>query len=307
MAGLPWEVLYPKRIAVVLTGAAQRLDGAEGRHPLRRRPAHRLRRHQRDRRIHRPRRAHDQRHRQGDDHQHGRRARRDDLDVSRRRADGDYLRATGRGELVPLVAATSAICWSPTPRSRRIPRSTTTACSSSTCRSSSRTSSGRTRPTARGRSRSSPPRSREREQRVPRPDLHRAHRQLHQLLVRGHEPRRRRRRAGASARRRGRRLPFMVTPGSEQIRATIERDGQMRSLHGHRRHRARQRLRPLHRPVASGRRRGAPEHHRHLVQPQLPGRNDGQRDDDELHRQPRDRHRVRARRAAVVQSARPTR
>ena len=26
-------------------------------------------------------------------------------------------------------------------------------------------------------------------------------------------------------------VPFMVTPGSEQVRATIERDGQMESLH----------------------------------------------------------------------------
>ena len=35
MAGLPWEVLYPRLIGVHLTGSAERLDGAEGRHPAR--------------------------------------------------------------------------------------------------------------------------------------------------------------------------------------------------------------------------------------------------------------------------------
>ena len=44
-------------------------------------------------------------------------------------------------------------------------------------------------------------------------------------------------------------VPFLVTPGSEQVRATIERDGQMQSLKdingcpG-------KRVRPLYRPVA---------------------------------------------------------
>ena len=37
IAGLPWEVLYPKHIAVYLTGKHGRVDGAQGRHPLRRR------------------------------------------------------------------------------------------------------------------------------------------------------------------------------------------------------------------------------------------------------------------------------
>jgi aconitate hydratase len=41
----------------------------------------------------------------------------------------------------------------------------------------------------------------------------------------------------------------MITPGSEQVRATIERDGLLADLRGHRRHRAGQRLRPVHRPV----------------------------------------------------------
>ena len=85
IAGLPWEVLYPRRIAVVLTGklsgwtapkdvilyVAGQLTVAGGTNC--------------DSRIHRTRSAHDQRHRKGDDHQHGRRARRDDIDFSRRR------------------------------------------------------------------------------------------------------------------------------------------------------------------------------------------------------------------------------
>ena len=121
MAGLPWEVLYPRRIAVYLTGRAERLDRAQGRDPLRRRPAHRVRRHQRDRRVHRPRRAHHQRHRQGDDHQHGRRARRHDLDVPRRRAHGDVsARDRPRRARAASSSATST-CSRPTRRSKRDP------------------------------------------------------------------------------------------------------------------------------------------------------------------------------------------
>ena len=46
----------------------------------------------------------------------------------------------------------------------------------------------------------------------------------------------------------------MITPGSEQVRATIERDGSARHVRGRRCHRARQRLRAVHRAVvASGR------------------------------------------------------
>ena len=40
IAGLPWELRYPSRIAVFLTGSARRLDGAQGRDPLGGRPAH---------------------------------------------------------------------------------------------------------------------------------------------------------------------------------------------------------------------------------------------------------------------------
>ena len=46
----------------------------------------------------------------------------------------------------------------------------------------------------------------------------------------------------------------MVTPGSEQVRATIERDGLLADLEAIGAHRAGQRLRPVHRPVGPPRR-----------------------------------------------------
>ena len=69
-----------------------------------------------------------------------------------------YLRATGRGELVPLVERHRALLAPDPEVEARSRASTTTAWSSSTSRRSSRTSSARTRPIARARSRSSPPR-----------------------------------------------------------------------------------------------------------------------------------------------------
>ena len=71
MAGLPWEVLYPRHIAVYLTGTLTRLDGAKGHHSLRGGPADRGRGHERHCRVHRPRCAHHQRHWQGHHHQYG--------------------------------------------------------------------------------------------------------------------------------------------------------------------------------------------------------------------------------------------
>ena len=127
IAGLPWEVLYPRHIAVYLTGDTGRLDRAEGRHPVRRRPADRLRRHQRDRRIYRPGRAHDQRHRQGDDHQHGRRARRHHLDVPGRRAH-DALSARDRPRRAGAAGRAAPGAAGAGPRGRgRSRRNTTTA------------------------------------------------------------------------------------------------------------------------------------------------------------------------------------
>ena len=81
VAGLPWELLYPRRIAVHLTGRLNGWTAPKDVDRRRRRRADRRRRHERDRRIHRAGCAHAQRDRQGHHRQHGRRDRRDDLDV----------------------------------------------------------------------------------------------------------------------------------------------------------------------------------------------------------------------------------
>ena len=67
---------------------------------------------------------------------------------------------------------------------------------------------------------------------------------------------------------------FFVTPGSEQIRATIERDGQLAALADIGCHGARERLRAVHRPVA----RRDPERPNTIVTSynrNFRGRNDG--------------------------------
>ena len=92
-------------------------------------------------------------------------------------------------------------------------------------------------------------------------------------------------------------VPLLVTPGSEQIRATIERDGQM---DGAARRSARRCSRtPAARASASGSATtsatGEAEHDRHLVQPQLPARATTATRDAGVHRQPGDRGGLRAR------------
>ncbi len=65
-------------------------------------------------------------------------------------------------------------------------------------------------------------------------------------------------------------VPLLVTPGSEQTRATIDARRIAGRSRGDRRHRARQRLRAMHRPVvAAGVDHRRSEHHRQLLQPQL--------------------------------------
>jgi len=72
----------------------------------------------------------------------------------------------------------------------------------------------------------------------------------------------------------------------------------------HQRRRPGERVRAVHRPVAArlvG--DGDAQHHRHLVQPELPGAQRRRGDHDEFHRQPRDRDRDGAGRAALLQPA----
>ncbi len=68
---------------------------------------------------------------------------------------------------------------------------------------------------------------------------------------------------------------------------------------GHRRDGARERVRTVHRPVAAGRHpEGRTQHHRVVVQPQLPGPQRRQRGDAVVHRLAGDRHRHGAHRAS---------
>src|SRR5207244_4078928 len=70
----------------------------------------------------------------------------------------------------------------------------------------------------------------------------------------------------------------------------------------HQRRRPGERVRAVHRPVAARRvGDGDAQHHRHLVQPELPGAQRRRGDHDEFHRQPRDRDRDGAGRAALLQ------
>ena len=88
MAGLPWEVLYPRLHRRPPHRRTQRLDRAQGHYPVPGRRVDRIRRHQRHHRILRPRRRLHQRHGQGHHLQHGRRAGRHHLHLPLRRAHG---------------------------------------------------------------------------------------------------------------------------------------------------------------------------------------------------------------------------
>ena len=98
-------------------------------------------------------------------------------------------------------------------------------------------------------------------------------------------------------------VPFMVTPGSEQVRATIERDGQMASLKAIDGTVLANACGPC---IGQWRRSqetvGRGEHHCHVLQPQLPHAQRRPADHHELHRQSGDCHGHGAGRQAVVQS-----
>ncbi len=73
-------------------------------------------------------------------------------------------------------------------------------------------------------------RGRRRAHGLPAGDLGRARRIVHELLLRGHRARRRISPRQAAARGLRVKAPLMITPGSEQVRATIERDGLLADL-----------------------------------------------------------------------------
>ena len=99
-------------------------------------------------------------------------------------------------------------------------------------------------------------------------------------------------------------VPLLVTPGSERVRATIERDGQMQALAGIGATVLANACGPC---IGQWRRASeateAPNTIVTSYNRNFPRRNDGQRDDDELHCQPGAGHRACGSRAAVIQSA----
>ena len=300
MAGFPWEVRSPKLIGVQAHGQAERLDRAQGRHPQAVRHPHRQGRHRtRSSSTSAPARASISRHRQGHDHQHGRRARRDDVDLPVRRADGHATCAPPRrAELADWRRSNRDLAHAPTPKSRRDPAKyfdRVVEIDLSTLE-----------PHLVGPAHARP--------RAPVSELKAE-------VVRGGLSRpasrcaligsctnssyediapRRRRAPGRPRRTASRWRPRSWSrPAPSRSTSTIQRDGQIDDARGRRRHGARQRLRPVHRPVEARRHQaGREEHDRHLVQPQLPRPQRRQPRDAGLHRQPGDRDGLRPRRPA---------
>ncbi len=160
-----------------------------------------------------------------------------------------YLAATGRGELAKLadqyrhlLMADEEIEANPAGYFDRIVEIDLVA-------SWSRTSSGRTRQTVPGLSRSSLPRCKtprtSSSMRSPTALIGSCTNSSYEDMSRAADVAEQARAHGVKAA-----VPFMVTPGSEQVRATIERDGQMASLNSDQRDRSGQCLRPLYWAVA---------------------------------------------------------
>ncbi len=228
MAGFPFNVRFPKLIGVNLTGELNGWTAAEGRHPQGRRDPDGQGRHRRHRRVLRARGRVASLHRQGHDLQHGRRDRRDHLALRLRRQHARYLRATGRADIADAadavaddLRADAEVYADPAeyfdevieidlptlaPLHQRPPHP-------------------RPRPPGlRGRRESPRPRAGRLEISAV------ADRLVHQLLLRGHHPRRLHRPPGRRRRASTAKTPLLVTPGSEQVRATIERDGLLADL-----------------------------------------------------------------------------
>ncbi len=267
MTGFPFNVRWPKLIGVQLTGELSGWAVAEGRHPEGRRGAHRQGRHRRHRRVLRPRRRHDLGHRQGDDLQHGRRDRRHVLALPLRREHGRLPEGhRPRGHRRRRRRPSPSTCG-PIPRSSR---------SGSTSTGSSRSTSTTLEPLING---------------PDTPDLAHAVDEVgswahengvpveissalvgsctnssYEDITRAASIARQAPAKGLTAK-----TQLLITPGSEQVRATIERDGLLADLEAIGGDRAGQRLRPVHRPVGPHRPRPVEgQHDRQQLQPQLP-------------------------------------
>ena len=125
----------------------------------------------------------------------------------------------------------------------------------------------------------------------PARDLGRARRVVHQLVVRGHRPRRAHRAPGDGEGHDACKTPLMITPGSEQVRATIERDGLLADLEAIGATVLANACGPCIGQWKRDDAPGGPEHDRHVVQPQLPGPQRRQQGHARVHRFAGDRGR----------------
>ena len=270
MTGFPFNVRWPKLIGVHLTGELSGWIVAEGRHPQGRRDPHRQGRHRRHRRVLRPRRRLDLRHRQGrrsatwaprsaprrrcspTTTQHGRLPQGD-------RARGDRRRRRTRSPSDlrpdPEVEADPEPLLRPGHRDRPLDARA----------AHQRPAHARPRPPGqRGR-------RRRQAERLAARDLVGARSARARTRPTRTSPAPRRSPARPAAKGLRAKTQLLITPGSEQVRATIERDGLLADLEAIGGERARQRLRAVHRPVGPHRPRPVEgQHDRQHLQPQLP-------------------------------------
>ena len=204
-----------------------------------------------------------------------------------------YLRATERADIADLAERVPRAPGRRPRGARRARGVLRRARRDRPRRRSSPTSSVRTPRTGRAPSRSWRPRW---PRKAGRPGSRPPDRLLHQLLVRGHEAGRPRRHAGAQGRAQG----ASAVPRHAGLGAHLP-DDQARRHHGHLREIGGTVLANACGPCIGQWKRsdvGAErdQHHRVLVQPQLPGPQRRQRGDPVVPHQPRDRHRARLRR-----------
>ena len=214
-----------------------------------------------------------------------------------------YLRATGRGDLVPVIDRYRDMLAPDADVEAHPEKYYDRVIELDLSRNWSRTSSARTPRTARARFRNSRPRSP-----IRRTDLsmRSATALIGSCTNSSYEDMSRAADVAEQIRRHGLQTaaPLLVTPGSEQVRATIERDGQMRSLNGI----GATVLANACGPCIGQWRRAteasaAPNTIVTSYNRNFPAAERWPADDDELHCQSRAGHRARGRGAAVVQSA----
>ena len=222
MTSYPFNVRWPKLIGVHLTGA---LNGWSAPKDIILKVAEILTvrgRHRRHRRVLRRGRPLDQLHGQGDDLQHGRRDRGDHLALRLRPRDG----ALPRAQRVATTSRPPPTRWprtsGPTTRCWPTPAGSSTRSSRSTCRRSSRSSTGPTPPTGPGpvSALAAEAKAEGWPSEISAALVGSCTNSSYEDITRAASIARQAAAAGLRCR-----TELMITPGSEQVRATIERDG----------------------------------------------------------------------------------